>query len=84
MSINPWVFHREKDIWGQDANEFKPERWLAEDAARLDKYFIPVSPPELESLSEFELTIDASLALDICLALASILLGWSCRRSARL
>lgn len=48
MSINPWVFHREKDVWGQDADKFKPERWLVEDAARLDKYFIPVrttSPP---------------------------------------
>lgn len=44
VGINPWVFHRDKDIWGQDADEFKPERWLVEDAAGLDKYFIPVSP----------------------------------------
>lgn len=45
LSINPWVFHRDRKIWGEDANEFKPERWLAEDTAGLEKYFIPVSVP---------------------------------------
>ena len=30
------------DIWGPDAREFRPERWLGPDAAALDRYFIPV------------------------------------------
>lgn len=94
VGINPWVFHRDKDIWGQDADEFKPERWLVEDAARLDKYFIPVSP--LRALdspgavveeyfqSMFTEIDDSSLALGTCLVLASILLAWKCQKSAPL
>ncbi|KAK3331258.1 benzoate 4-monooxygenase cytochrome P450 [Apodospora peruviana] len=41
VSISVWVIHHSKEIWGEDAREFKPDRWLREDAARLDKFFIP-------------------------------------------
>ncbi|KAK3986012.1 benzoate 4-monooxygenase cytochrome P450 [Cladorrhinum sp. PSN332] len=41
VSINVWVIHHSKEIWGPDAREFDPDRWLTEDAARLDKWFIP-------------------------------------------
>jgi len=43
VSVNIWVIHHSKEIWGEDAREFNPDRWLAGDAAKLDKYFIPVS-----------------------------------------
>lgn len=44
LSINPWVIHLSPELWGSDAREFRPERWLGEDAAVLEKkYFIPVS-----------------------------------------
>lgn len=33
----------DKTIWGPDAHEFKPERWLSEDAASKDKYWLVVS-----------------------------------------
>lgn len=39
VTCNPWLIHRDESIYGSDANEFKPERWL--DAARAkiyDKY----------------------------------------------
>lgn len=43
LSINPWVMHLSKEIWGPDAREFNPDRWLREDAASFDKWFMPVS-----------------------------------------
>lgn len=42
VSVCPWVIHASTEFWGPDAKEFKPERWLAEDVARLDKYYMPV------------------------------------------
>lgn len=43
VSINPWNIHYSKELWGEDANQFNPDRWLGSDATHLDKYFIPVS-----------------------------------------
>lgn len=43
LSINPYVLQTSKELWGPDAAEFKPDRWLGPDAATLDKYFCPVS-----------------------------------------
>ncbi|KAM0335135.1 hypothetical protein ACHAQA_000175 [Verticillium albo-atrum] len=31
VGINPYVANRNKDIWGKDADEYKPERWLKYD-----------------------------------------------------
>ncbi|TVY84310.1 Cytochrome P450 monooxygenase lepH [Lachnellula suecica] len=28
VAINIWGLHHDKDIWGDDANDFKPERWV--------------------------------------------------------
>ncbi|KAF1843681.1 cytochrome P450 [Cucurbitaria berberidis CBS 394.84] len=28
VGINPWVMHYNKDVYGEDVNEFRPERWL--------------------------------------------------------
>lgn len=39
-SVN--IMHRRKDLWGEDANEFRPERW----AGRRHRY---VNPPPLKS-----------------------------------
>ena len=41
VSVNPWVMHHSKEIWGEDAREFNPDRWFREDAASLERYFIP-------------------------------------------
>ncbi|OAX83728.1 hypothetical protein ACJ72_01908 [Emergomyces africanus] len=41
VSVNIWVMHYSKEIWGSDAGEFNPDRWLGEDAAHLAKYYIP-------------------------------------------
>ncbi|KAI4688330.1 hypothetical protein J4E81_007926, partial [Alternaria sp. BMP 2799] len=41
VSINPWVVHYSKEIWGADAHVFNPDRWLAEDSTTKEKYWIP-------------------------------------------
>jgi cytochrome P450 len=28
VGINPWVIHRRTDIFGEDVEDFRPERWL--------------------------------------------------------
>lgn len=43
LTVNPSVIHSSKEIWGPDAREFYPDRWLRPDAAEKEKCFIPVS-----------------------------------------
>lgn len=34
VTCNPWLVHRDENIYGADAEVFKPERWLDEERAR--------------------------------------------------
>ncbi|KAH6645624.1 cytochrome P450 71A23 [Truncatella angustata] len=39
LTCNPWIVHRDTNIYGADADEYKPERWLdAEQAKLYNKY----------------------------------------------
>lgn len=39
ISGNPWIMQRDKKMYGEDAEEFRPERWLDAEKARLyNKY----------------------------------------------
>ncbi|KAI0390458.1 cytochrome P450 [Xylariaceae sp. FL0594] len=33
LGFNAWVLHRNKAVWGSDAETFRPERWLRDEAA---------------------------------------------------
>jgi cytochrome P450 len=36
------VYHRSKEYFGEDADDFNPERWLKPSSNELEKYYIPV------------------------------------------
>lgn len=39
ISGNPWIMHRDQELFGEDADEFRPERWLDPDSSKLfNKY----------------------------------------------
>ena len=66
VGINGWVAHYNQDVWGPDADEFRPERWIeAEEDGRdklryLETYYLPVSPSTSYPLYTHRLTIDSS------------------------
>ncbi|VUC35462.1 unnamed protein product [Clonostachys rosea] len=35
VGVSCWAAHRNKAVWGQDADEFKPDRWLITDTDKL-------------------------------------------------
>ncbi|KAH6953813.1 cytochrome P450 [Ilyonectria sp. MPI-CAGE-AT-0026] len=35
VGVNSWVEHRSKEVFGEDADQFVPERWLTDDKERL-------------------------------------------------
>ncbi|KAG9253999.1 cytochrome P450 [Emericellopsis atlantica] len=41
LSIHPWVIHHSKQLWGDDAQVFNPDRWFQRDIASREKYFLP-------------------------------------------
>lgn len=48
VGINSWVAHRDASIFGPDANQFKPERWLTSDKEKLslmERNWMPVCHP---------------------------------------
>ncbi|KAH6855974.1 cytochrome P450 [Chaetomium sp. MPI-CAGE-AT-0009] len=40
IACNGWVLHRDKEVFGQDADDFRPERWLEDEerAKRMERY----------------------------------------------
>ncbi|GME41742.1 Cytochrome P450 [Neofusicoccum parvum] len=43
VGINSWVAHANKDVFGDDADDFRPERWLTdkERVQVMDRYWLP-------------------------------------------
>ncbi|KAK6219177.1 hypothetical protein LQW54_002426 [Pestalotiopsis sp. IQ-011] len=43
VSLNTFSMNLSAEVWGPDAREFKPERWMVEDTTALEKNFLPFS-----------------------------------------
>lgn len=43
LSINTWVFHRNPELFGEDCDSFKPDRWLQKDTEKMNSFLIHVS-----------------------------------------
>lgn len=43
VGMNPWVIHRDKGIFGDDAGVFRPERWLRDDDEAENDYRVRVA-----------------------------------------
>jgi benzoate 4-monooxygenase len=43
LSVPSYTIHRDKQVWGEDADAFRPERWFERDNATLQKGFNPFS-----------------------------------------
>jgi hypothetical protein len=42
VGVNAAVVHRDKKVFGEDADEFVPERWFREDALKMERYMFQV------------------------------------------
>jgi len=38
LAFNPWIINRNRQVWGDDSYEFKPERWLRGDGESEDEF----------------------------------------------
>ncbi|KAL1746722.1 cytochrome P450 [Schizophyllum fasciatum] len=43
LSVPSYTVHRDADVWGEDAGEYRPERWFERDPALLQRAFNPFS-----------------------------------------
>ena len=42
VSVNAWPVHRDKSVFGDDAQYFRPERWRSENAKEMEKHLYQV------------------------------------------
>lgn len=40
VGINPAVLHRDNEIFGEDSDIYRPERWIEDDTANMDKHLL--------------------------------------------
>lgn len=43
VSISTYTMHTDTSIWGPDAREFRPDRWIGPQSKGLDQYFCTFS-----------------------------------------
>lgn len=84
LSVSPWVLHHSRGLWGDDAHEFKPERWLDDGAARLERHFMPFGVGFMacpgQHLARIEaLKVTATIIRDYDLQLVHPEKEWQCK-----
>ncbi|KAH6884607.1 cytochrome P450 [Thelonectria olida] len=62
VSISAYTMHTETDIWGPDAREFNPDRWLMPDAKGLDQYLCSFSKGTRMCLGQNIATVELTVA----------------------
>lgn len=65
VGVNPWVVSRDKEVYGQDADEYRPDRWLEaapEQHRLMERNFLAVSQFSffLQSLAIMQIAISYS------------------------
>jgi len=48
VAVNGWVLHRDKTVFGQDADEYRPERWLEFNAKEMHRHMYQVRYPNTQ------------------------------------
>ena len=43
LSVPTYTIHRDKEVWGEDVDVFRPERWFERDHAAIQRTFNPFS-----------------------------------------
>lgn len=39
VGANPWVIHRNREVFGEDVESFRPDRWLKQDVGDMHRFF---------------------------------------------
>lgn len=63
ICLSPYVLHRRYDVWGKDADEFRPERWDEIDPDRYRHVYIPFAAGPHTCIGNFFAMQEISLAL---------------------
>lgn len=58
VGVNAVVVQRDKGVFGEDASEFRPERWLEGRGREMERAMLQVSDPAAPCEANWELTID--------------------------
>lgn len=86
IAANGWVLHRDQATFGEDADFYRPERWLddAENAKVMERYMFQVRARIFCYLFRYFMFAVTNLFYSLAVVATSALAGtWRCWRSTR-